>query len=100
MYNCLSHKSYKNACGKLLYIDDQGNKVRSPKKCFKTNEEAIEVARKMNQNPKAIHKTVAYKCGYCLFFHVGRNGNKIKNKNNRDWNSKSYWNIPDNKETP
>ena len=98
MYNCLSHKNYKNECGKLLYIDPNGNPVRAPKKCFKTLDDAIEAARKMNQHPKAITKTVAYKCGYCFAYHIGKNGNPIKNKGNRHWNSKSYWNVPENKE--
>lgn len=35
-------------------------------------EMAIEMADKINAMPNAIHKTVAYKCTVCHFFHVGR----------------------------
>lgn len=48
------------------------NKVTGkPKKTFKTFEEAVAWAKKMNENPKFIHKQVAYKCRECLHFHTG-----------------------------
>jgi len=43
-----------------------------PKKTFKTFEEAVAWAKRMNANPKFIHKQVAYKCKECLKFHTGR----------------------------
>ena len=43
-----------------------------PKKTFNTPEEAIAWAKKMNENPKFIHKQVSYKCKQCLRFHTGR----------------------------
>lgn len=43
-----------------------------PKKTFKKFEEAVAWAKRMNENPKFIHKQVAYKCSYCLKFHTGR----------------------------
>jgi len=43
-----------------------------PKKTFKVFEEAVAWAKRMNENPKFIHKQVAYKCKECLRFHTGR----------------------------
>lgn len=48
------------------------NKTGIAKKTFKTFEEAVEWAKKCNENPRFIHKQVAYKCKYCLRFHTGR----------------------------
>ena len=42
------------------------------KKTFKTFEEAVNWAKRMNENPKFIHKQVAYKCKHCLKFHTGK----------------------------
>lgn len=42
------------------------------KKTFKRFEDAVQWAKKMNQNPQFIHKQVAYKCDKCLRFHTGR----------------------------
>lgn len=42
------------------------------KKTFNTFEEAVAWAKRMNENPKFIHKQVAYKCHQCLKFHTGR----------------------------
>ena len=54
MIHCINH-----ATGKL-------------KKTFHTFEEAVEWAKRMNKNPKFIHKQVAYKCRQCLKFHTGK----------------------------
>lgn len=35
-------------------------------------EQAIAMANSLNSKPNSIHKTVAYKCTVCHFFHVGR----------------------------
>jgi hypothetical protein len=42
------------------------------KKTFSTFEEAVNWAKRMNTNPKFIHKQVAYKCPRCLKFHTGK----------------------------
>lgn len=42
------------------------------KKTHNTFEDAVTWAKKMNKNPKFIHKQVAYKCKKCLKFHTGR----------------------------
>ena len=42
------------------------------KKTFKTFEGAVEWAKRMNRDPKFIHKQVAYKCTHCLKFHTGK----------------------------
>ena len=44
----------------------------TPKKTFKVFEDAVDWAKKMNENPKFIHKQVAYKCKKCLRFHTGK----------------------------
>ena len=48
------------------------NATGRAKNTFKTFEEAVQWAKKMNENPKFIHKQVAYKCNKCLKFHTGR----------------------------
>lgn len=47
------------------------------KKTFKTFEEAVEWAHKMNKNPKNIWSQRAYKCKKCFKFHTGRDPHKI-----------------------
>lgn len=42
------------------------------KKTFSKFEDAVKWAKNMNNNPKFIHKQVAYKCKNCLRFHTGR----------------------------
>lgn len=49
-----------------------------PKKTFITFEDAVEWAKKMNKNPKFIHKQVAYKCWSCFKFHTGRSQHNTK----------------------
>ena len=48
------------------------NAFGKAKKTFKIFEEAVAWAKRMNTNPKFIHKQVAYKCSKCLRFHTGR----------------------------
>lgn len=45
-------------------------------------DEAIAVAKKVNLDPKRIHKAVAYKCKVCLRFHIGSNGRILQHKDN------------------
>lgn len=49
-----------------------------PKKTFKTFEEAVDWAKKMNKNPKFIYNQVAYKCKKCLKFHTGKSQHNTK----------------------
>lgn len=59
-----------------LYTSNMGQCINRAtgklKKTFDTFEEAVEWAKRMNENPKFIHKQVAYKCRHCLKFHTGR----------------------------
>lgn len=48
------------------------NAYGKQKKTFKTFEDAVKWAKRMNQKPTTIHKQVAYKCSNCLKFHTGR----------------------------
>ena len=50
------------------------------KKSFPNQEAAIVFARSMNLREGHIHKLVAYKCGTCGNFHVGRNGKELTEK--------------------
>lgn len=45
-----------------------------PKKNFNTEAEALQMARFLNSRPNTIHKTVAYKCSKCQYWHIGTNG--------------------------
>ena len=48
------------------------------KKTFKTFEDAVKWAKRINKNPKFIYKQVAYKCNYCLKFHTGKSKHNTK----------------------
>jgi hypothetical protein len=54
----------------LYYYDKDGNRHEKPKKSYKTDKEAIYQARILNSLPTTIHKLVAYKCPYCLKWHI------------------------------
>ena len=58
------------------------NSYGKPKIKYKTMDEAIAVAKKVNLDPKRIHKAVAYKCKICLRFHIGSNGRILQHKDN------------------
>jgi hypothetical protein len=62
----MKYPSHKNNSKQCI------NSFGKAKKTFNTFEEAVAWAKKMNQNPKFIHKQVAYKCRRCLKFHTGR----------------------------
>jgi hypothetical protein len=47
------------------------------KKTFKTFEDAVAWAKRMNEDSRTIHKQIAYKCRSCLKFHVGKNPHNI-----------------------
>jgi rubrerythrin len=53
------------------------------KKRYLRPEQALESARKLNEDPSKIHYFSAYKCTMCNFFHVGKN-NKVKPPKNWD----------------
>ena len=62
-------------------IDEfSGESVQKEKRKFDTLELAISHCKKMNILPDRIAKIVSYKCNTCHKFHVGRNGNEIKDK--------------------
>lgn len=67
-------------CDTLDYVKPDGTKVMKPKKGYKTDKEAIEVARRMNLRERQIHKMVAYKCPHCGLWHVGKNYTVLTDK--------------------
>lgn len=60
------------------------NSFGKPKKTFDTFEEAVAWAKRMNNNPKFIHKQVAYKCRVCLKFHTGKSPHNTLLKHEQD----------------
>lgn len=51
-----------------------------PKKGYKTEEEALTVARFLNTKDNVMHKMVAYKCIKCNMWHIGNNGRLLDNE--------------------
>ena len=47
---------------------------------YKTENEALTLARFLNTRPEAIHKMVAYKCIKCGMWHIGSNGTILTNE--------------------
>jgi hypothetical protein len=70
-------------CNKIYYRQCMTT-YGKPKKTFKTFEDAVKWAKRMNMNPKFIHKQVAYKCSKCLKFHTGKSkhGTLLTHKEN------------------
>lgn len=68
----------KSECDRILYYDKDGKPVKTRKKQFRTFEDAVKTAKKMNSSPAQIHKIMAYKCKHCLKFHVGNSDKIIK----------------------
>lgn len=48
------------------------------KQKYETLDLAIAAAKKCNNQPKRIHKMVAYKCKVCFKYHIGSNGKLLK----------------------
>ena len=57
----------------FAYYDVNGNKHYKAKKGYNTQEQAVEIARKMNLFPQTVHKYSAYKCSVCHKWHIGKN---------------------------
>ena len=51
-----------------------------PKKSYDTEKEALTVARFLNTQPNIIHKMIVYKCIKCNKWHIGNNGNLLKDE--------------------
>lgn len=63
-----------------IKIGEDGIPFEKPKRAFFTLDSAIAHAKLMNTREDRIEKVVAYKCNTCFRYHVGRNGNTIKDK--------------------
>lgn len=61
-------------------ISPDNETIIQPKRQFLTQEEAIKHCKYMNSLPERTFKITPYKCSVCYKFHVGRNGNVIKEK--------------------
>lgn len=71
------------------YVDrENGQLIDKPKKTYNDLESAIKVAKIENSKKERTFKVVAYKCKTCHKFHVGRNGNTIKDKEKTKWSKK------------
>jgi hypothetical protein len=70
--------SHGSNCDTLLYIDRLGERVTKKKKVYNTLEEAISMAKKMNEKAKIekdikyMYKLNAYYCTVCFKFHIGK----------------------------
>jgi hypothetical protein len=67
-------------CKTLFRFDKDGNKIYKDKKKFISLDDAIKECKIQNASDFQIHKLVSYKCKVCGFYHIGRNGNTIKEK--------------------
>ena len=67
-------------CKTLERYDENGKQVLKPKKQFERLDDAIKAAKFENARPERFKKVVAYKCGECHKYHLGRNGNGITEK--------------------
>jgi len=59
-------KEVTSQCYKTI----QGNLIYKTK--LKTDMEAINEAKRLNNKPQIFHKVVAYKCSICGYYHVGK----------------------------
>lgn len=73
--NCRSH--YKIVNNELI-----------PKKSYKTEQEAVTLARFLNSKENVIHKMVAYKCSKCDNWHIGSNGNLLTDDDREHYREK------------
>lgn len=53
----------------FTYYDENGNKHYKAKKGYNTQDQAVEMARKLNLSPQTIHKYSVYKCQICGKWH-------------------------------
>lgn len=67
-------------CTTIDKIIEDGVAVTRPKKQFDSLDAAIAVAKIENSKDEHEHKVVAYKCGVCFKYHVGRNGKPLTDK--------------------
>lgn len=74
-------------CETFSHIGTNGEKVMKQKQKYDTDKEAIEEARKLNSLPETIHKAVAYKCGTCGKWHVGRTTKVLTEKEREHYKS-------------
>ena len=56
------------------------NRELVPKQAFKTEEEALRMARFLNTKDNVIHKMCAYKCLVCGKWHIGKTGKELTEK--------------------
>jgi hypothetical protein len=66
---------------------EDGQPIYKSKKKYDTLDEAIAHAKVVNSGDHIIHKVVAYKCKVCLKYHIGRNGNTLKDKDRTRYKS-------------
>ena len=55
-----------------------------PKKYFKTEKEALKMARFLNSRQDTIHKMVVYKCIQCDGWHIGSNSTELTDKDRQN----------------
>ena len=68
----------------FTYYDEKGNKHYKAKKGYNTQDQAVEMARRLNLSPQTIHKYSAYKCQICGKWHIGKNKNRVLTEQDRE----------------
>ena len=68
----------------FTYYDENGNKHYKAKKGYNTQDQAVEMARKLNLSPQTVHKYSAYKCQICGKWHIGKNKNRVLTEQDRE----------------
>lgn len=67
-------------CDTIIRTDPDGRKFYRPKRAFKSLDDAISQAKKLNADDGQEIKLVAYKCKHCQMFHIGRSGKPVTDK--------------------
>ncbi len=67
-------------CYTIEKYTELGEPVYKPKVRFNTLDQAIAIAKIENSKSQHTEKVVAYKCKSCFFYHIGRNGKPLKDK--------------------
>lgn len=67
-------------CTTIGSYDENSCPIFKSKKKFNTLDAAIALAKKVNSYEDRIYKVIAYKCKICHYYHIGRNGKEVKEK--------------------
>ena len=78
-------------CFTVSHFDELGNSFYKEKQKFMTLDSAIETAKLINSKEDSKFKLVAYKCPKCHQYHIGKNGNVLKEKEKEKFSKFLKW---------